>query len=284
MSRYARDKAVGRRPLSRLAGVLAGFAVAAFVLVTPVSAQETPEATETQEPASPRSTRVRIQVDAEVQPVHSGDEFEVWVVVDDVERLGSFGFHLLYDPDRVEPVRADGEDIATVEPGDDLPSESVEPIAGDIRVLGELGELLSTGDRGVICAGPVIRRAEPGKVFAVCASPSPPVCLGGSVGVSGSGVLGRVVFKSKGGDMTSFSLSSLDLVADDVAPPCDPEDDLTPLRITHEQGGAVVVTLSGGGGISTLLLVAIIAVVVVAVLAGTVAAFTWYQRRTADVA
>ena len=284
MRRYARKKAVRGRPLSRLAGVLAGFAVGAFLLLTPVSAQETPEATETQEPASLSSPLVRIEVDEEVQPVHSGDEFEVRVVVDNAERLGSFGFHLLYDPERVEPVRAVGEDDATVQPGDDFPGASVEPISGDISVMGELGELLSTGDRGVICAGPVIRRTDPGKVFALCASPSPPVCLGGPVGVSGSGILGKVVFKSKGGDMTSFSLSSLDLVADDVDPPCDPQGALTPIRIPHEQGGAIVVTLSGGGGISTLLIIAIGAIIVVVILVGTVAAFVWYQRRTADVA
>lgn len=269
--------------MSRLAGVLAGFAIAAFLLLTPVSAQETPEATETQEPASLSSPLVRIEVDEEVQPVHSGDEFEVRVVVDNVEGLSSFGFHLVYDSDRVEPVRADGEEIPTDQPDDGLPDQTVDPVAGDIRVMGELGELLSTGDRGLICAGPMIRRTDPDKVFAVCASPSPPVCLGGPVGVSGSGILAKVVFKSRGGDMTSFSLTSLDLISDDVDPSCDPEE-LTPLVIPHEQGGAVVVTLSGGGGISTLLLVAIIAVVVVAVLAGTVAAFTWYQRRTADVA
>ena len=284
MRPYARDEAVRGRPMSRLAGVLAGFVVAALVVLTPVSAQETPEATETQEPVSLGSPLVRIEVDAEVQPVHSGDEFEVRIVVVNAERLGSFGFHLVYDSDRVEPVRADGEGSPTDQPVDDPPSESVEPIAGDILVVGELGELLATGDRGVICAGPVIRRTDPGKVFALCASPSPPVCLGGAVGVSGSGILGKVVFKSKGGDMTSFSLSSLDLVSDDVDPPCDPEGELTPLRIPHEQGGAIVVTLSGGGGVSTLLIIAIVAIIVIVILVGTVAAFVWYQRRTADAA
>lgn len=283
MRLYARDNAGWGRPMSRLASVLAGFAIAAFLLLTPVSAQETPEATETLEPAPPGSPLVRIEVDADVQPVHSGDEFEVRVVVDNVEHLGSFGFHLVYDSDRVEPVRADGEEVPTDQPDDALPDQTVDPIAGDIQVKGELGELLSTGDRGLVCAGPMIRRTDPGKVFAVCASPSPPVCLGGPDGVSGSGILGKVVFESKGGDMTSFSLSSLDLVADDVDPSCDPEE-LTPLVIPHEQGGAVVVTLSGGGGISTLLLVAIIAIIVIVVLVGTVAAFMWYQRRNAVAA
>ena len=83
--------------------------------------------------------------------------------------------------------------------------------------------------------------------------------------------------------MTSFSLSSLDLIADDVDPGCDPEE-LAPIVIPHEQGGPVVVTLSGGGGISTLLLGAIIAIIVIVVLVGTVAAFVWYQRRTAGAA
>ncbi|MCH8025925.1 MAG: hypothetical protein IH866_03940 [Chloroflexi bacterium] len=261
--------------------MLAGFAVAAFLLLTPVSAQETPEATETQEPAPSGSPLVRIEVDAEVQPVHSGDEFEVRVVVDNVEGLSSFGFHLEYDSDRVEPLRVDEGEIPTEQPDDGLPGQTVDLVAGDIRVMGELGEFLSTGDRGLICAGPMIRRTDPGKVFAVCASPAPPVCLGGAVGVSGSGILAKVVFKSKGGDMTSFSLSSLDLVSDDVDPLCDPEV-LTPLVIPHEQSGAVVVMLSGGGGISTLLLVAIAAVVVIVVLVGSAAAFMWYQRRTAD--
>ncbi len=285
MRRYARERAVRGRPLSRLAGVLAGFAVAFFLLLTLVSAQETPEATEAQEPASSGSPLVRIEVDAEVQPVHSGDEFEVRIVVDNAERLGGFGFHLVYDSDRVEPVRAEGEEIATVLPGDDPPSESGEPIAGDIHVKGELGELLSTGERPVLCGPPFIRRADPDKVFALCISPSLPVCLGGPVGVSGSGILGKLVFKSKGGDSTSFSLSNLDLVSDDVASPCDPQGALTPIRIPHEQGGAIVVTLSGGGGgVSTLLLIAIGAIIVIVVLVGTVAAFVWYQRRTAGVA
>ncbi len=283
MRLYARDKAGWGRLMSRLAGLLAGFAVAVFLLLTPVNAQETPEATETQEPVPPGSPLVRIEVDAEVQPVPSGDEFEVRVVVDNVEHLSSFGFHLVYDSDRVEPVRADGEEIPTDQPDDGLPGQTVDPVAGDIRVMGELGELLSTGDRGLVCAGPMIRRTDPGKVFAVCASPSPPVCLGGPVGVGGSGILAKVVFKSKGGDMTSFSLSSLDLVADDVDPSCDPAE-LTPLVIPHEQGGAIVVTLTGGGGISTLLLVAIIAIIVIVILVGTVAAYAWYQRRSLGAA
>lgn len=283
MRLYVRDNAGWGYLMSRLASVLAGFAIVAFLLLTPVSAQETPEATETQESAPPGSPVVRIEVDAEVQPVHSGDEFEVRIVVDNVEHLGSFGFHLVYDADRVEPVRADGEEIPTDQPDDVLPGQTVDPVAGDTRVMGELGEFLSTGDRGLVCAGPMIRRTDPGKVFAVCASPSPPVCLGGPVGVSGSGILGKVVFKSKGGDMTSFSLSSLDLIADDVDPACDP-DVLAPIVIPHEQGGAVVVTLSGGGGISTLLLVAIIAIIVIVGLVGSVAAFMWYQRRSASAA
>ncbi len=70
--------------MSRLAGALAAFAIAAFLLLTPVGAQETPEATETLEPTPSGSPLVRIEVDAEVQPVHSGDEFEVRVVVDNV--------------------------------------------------------------------------------------------------------------------------------------------------------------------------------------------------------
>ncbi len=269
--------------MSRLANVLAGFAIAAILLLTPVSAQETPEATETQEPVPSGSPLVRIEVDAEVQPVHKGDEFEVRIVVDNVEHLAGFDFHLAYDSDRVEPVRAKDENAATVQPGDDLPSDSIEPVAGDTRVMGELGELLSTGDRPVLCGATFIRRTDPGKVFAVCASPAPPVCLGGPAGVSGSGILGKVVFKSKGGDMTSFGLSSVLLVADDVDPACDPEE-LTPVVIPHEQGGAVVVTVWGGGGISTLLLGAIIAIIAIVVLVGTVAAFMWYQRRSADAA
>ena len=283
MRLYARDNAGWGCLMSRLASVLAGFAIVAFLLLTPVSAQETPEATETLEPAPPGSPVVRIEVDAEVQPVHSGDEFEVRIVVDNVERLGGFDFTLVYDPDRVEPVRADGEEIPTDQPDDGFPSQTVDPVGGDIRVMGELGELLSTGDRPVLCGATFIRRADPGKVFAICASPAPPVCLGGPVGVSGSGILGKVVFKSKGGDITSFSLSSVLLIADDVDPACDP-DVLAPIVIPYEPAGAVEVTLSGGGGITTLLLVAIIAIIVIVILVGTVAAFAWYQRRSAGAA
>ncbi len=283
MRSIVRTNLTGVSHVRRLAILLAGFAVAALIMVPAANAQEGVEPTPTPRPSIPGDATVRIEVDEAVQPVSKGDEFEVRVVVDDAERLGSVSFKLEYDPERVEPVRADDQDASTAEPGDGQPADQLDPISGDTQIEGELGELLATGDRGVLCAGPVIRVTDPGKVLALCASPSPPVCLGGAVGVSGSGVIGRMTFKSKGGDMTTLSLSSSELISDNAAPPCDP-DVLSPQLISHTRGEAVTVLLSGGGGTSTLLLGAIIAVIVIVGLIGAGAGYVWYKGRTSEAA
>ena len=282
---------------ARLAGLLAVIAaVVALLFLSPAGAQETPVPTDAagtpvatpgaETPASTPGAQetpvdvtgpvLRIEADQAVQPVKSGDQFEVRILVDNVEHLSAFDFVLQYDRDRLEPVVAGGEGT---------PTGGVSLTPGDAQIQGELGEFIRTGERGqtATCQGPYTTEARPGNVLALCASLALPVCLGGPAGASGSGLLASVFFKSKGGEMTTLRLSSSNLVSDDAEPPCDPEGELIPQRIPHRVEDTTVL-LSGGGGGSGLIIAVVAVVVVVALLAAGGGAYYWYTRRSTPAA
>ena len=274
-------------PLSRLIGVVAIVAaLAAMFLVSPSYAQEAPDASPEapdEQDAQETGTRVFLEIEAPGgEPVNKGDTFLVYVMVSDVEGLSAFDFQLGYDRDRIQPVPLNAdEDAPTPTPFAGTPVDATEDTIENVLVEGEAGQFVADSPRGSLCSGPFTRGSLQGRVLTLCAGVAPPPCLGGPEGVDGSGLLGTVVFKSRGGEMTDILLLQSSLVFDDVEPPCDPEEDLTLIRIPHERGGPVTVLLSGGGS-SSVLLIVIIAVVIVVVLGAGLGGYLLYQRRDAS--
>jgi hypothetical protein len=242
------------RRAAQIAGLLLGSALITLLLLSPARAQE---------------TLVRIEIDAPIQPVPSGEEFEARVLVENVEHLAGFSFTIEFDPNRIEPIE------------DDVELAPAEQVEGDlpVRVL-DVGAFLTESERsdGIICGRPVARDIDgDGKreVLAVsCVTTGPPVCLDGAPGVSGSGLLARVVFKSKGGGSTELRLAASTLALDDIAD-CD-VDEGGAQQIPHRPEHATV-ELAGGDGISAAVVGIIVAIVVV-VIAGA-GGFLWYRRR-----
>ena len=236
-----------------LVGLLLAFSFLSLLLLSNVTAQDT-------------DTVIRIEIDAE-QPVPDGQEFEARVVVDDVEHLAGFDFTIAYDPERVRPVERE------------LPEGVPTPADGSFSVqVDDVGEFLRTnGERqDIICDDPEANLVSY-TIIVSCVTVAPPVCLDGPPGASGSGVLGRLLFESRGGDLTTLELTSSTLVLDDVDS-CDP-DEFHPVEILHRREDASV-ALSGGGGAPVAAIVAGIAVAVVVVVGGGIAGLAWYQRRS----
>lgn len=270
---------------ARRGGLLVGVLLSATILALSLSSLS--QAQETETPAGDAQdapdTVVRIEVGLE-EPLPAGEEFEALVFLDDVEHVAAFGFTIEYDPKRVEPVRADdGGESAVPDPG----------LSGDDTYaprIDDLGDFLLTSDRGssLLCllqvANEVVRDEETGttvdgvrSLTVDCVTAIPPVCLDGPEGASGSGLLGRLFFKSKGSGSTTLRLTSSTLILDDAQPPCDP-DDFGLQEIQHRQEDASVLLAGGGGGSSTLVIViAVVAVAVVVV--GGIGGYVWYQRR-----
>ena len=238
-----------------LVGLLLAFSFLSLLLLSNVTAQET-------------DTVIRIEIDAE-QPVPDGQEFEARVVVDDVEHLAGFDFTITYDPERVRPVERE------------LPEGVPTPADGSFNVkVDEVGEFLRTnGERqDLICNDPTASESTT-TIIVTCNTLGPPLCLEGPPGASGSGVLGRLLFESRGGELTTLELTSSTLVLDDVEP-CDP-DEFRTQEILHRLEDATVELIGGGGGAPVAAIVAGIAVAVVVVVGGGVAGLAWYRRRAA---
>lgn len=249
----------GRRRGGQLVGLLLISALMALFLLSPVRAQE---------------TLVRIEIDAPVEPVPKGEEFGVLVQVEDVQHLAGFDFTIEYDPKRLQPLEQEAPQEGTPEA-----TPVVEVIDGDrVAVRGSgIGEFLTTSERreGLVCSDPF---AEDNKITVSCVTTGPPLCLEGLSGASGSGLLGRVLFKSKGGGSTTLELVKTTLVLDDVQP-CDPAEFIVQ-EIPHRREGASV-ELIGGDGPPWLIIGPSIGVGVLLLLGGGLAGFRWYRRRGA---
>jgi hypothetical protein len=247
-------------------GVLFVVAALALLLLSHVGAQATPEETLQETP-----TRVRISLPDEVIAV--GQEFAVEVLVENVEHLAGFDFTIEYDPKLLEPVKAtedgDGE-------GTPAPSDGLDGTSEFVQVRGEAGEFLATSERGenILCTGPFVRGDE-NRVSVSCVTLGPPLCLGGQAGASGSGLLGRVVFTSRGDGTTTLKLAQTTLALDDLQP-CDPESNTVP--IAHNRQDALV-ELTSGGGLPWVIIGPIIGVGVVVLLGGGLVGFLRYRRR-----
>jgi LPXTG-motif cell wall-anchored protein len=275
-------------PVLRLLALAALPVLLVMVFLSPVGAQQptgsstpaatialgegTPAATVEPTPDLSVKTVVRIEVDAQTKPIPSGQEFEARVMIDNVEHLAGFSFTISYDPKRLEPIKPSSAEITPELTPQDTP---VAGLNGNPVKNRALGDILASSPRkdGVICSGPV---AQNSAVAAACVTRFPPICLGGAVGASGSGLLGAVYFKSKGGGPTTLTLAASDLVLDDVQPPCDPVD--FQVQAIPNRRENVTIDLAKGGSSSTLLAV-IIGVVVVVIIGG--AGYLWYRRRQA---
>ena len=174
--------------------------------VPEVTGEATPAGTAT--PDASIRTLVRLEVDPQEKPISKGTEFEVRVMVDNVEHLAGFSFTISYDPKRLEAVKEEDSADATAD-GQDVPSPN-----GDPAKNRAMGDALTSSPRGggVSCRQPLIKDNA---VSAYCVTLAPPLCLGGPIGASGSGLLGAVYFKSKGGATTVITLADADLTLDD---------------------------------------------------------------------
>lgn len=269
------------RWMGQLLGLIALLAFSAFLFLSPVLAQETPEMTpeDGAEPTStpaPDGALLRLEIDAPEEPIAKGEEIEVTVLVEDVEHLAGFGLSIQYDPKRLEPVERELTEEGTPRP---TPLEGESGGEETLVSASDVGAFLATSERGegMICPDP---SAKGGRVLLSCVTVGPPVCLDGLPGASGSGVLGRVLFKSKGGGVTTLDLTDTSLALDD-AEPCDPEGLLQPPAIPHQVEGATI-ELASVGGIPWAIVGPIIAVVVVLVIGGGVGGFIWSRRGRSD--
>jgi hypothetical protein len=279
------DRSKGLPPFLRFLALAALPVLLVLVFLSAAGAQEptdgptpaatiptgeaTPAATVEPTPDLSVKTLVRIEVDAQTKPIPSGQEFEARVMVDNVEHLAGFSFTISYDPKRLQPVQPSSAEITPE-------ATPVAGLNGNPVKNRALGDILASSPRkdGVICSGPV---AQNSTVAAACVTRFPPICLGGPVGASGSGLLGAVYFKSNGGGSTTLTLAASDLVLDDVQPPCDPVDFQVQAIPNRRQN--LTIELAKGGSSSSLLVV-IIGVVVVVIIGGA-GGYLWYRRRQA---
>lgn len=184
---------------------------------TPATAQATGDvnATPTEEatPGPEVKTIVSITVDPAIQPIPKGDEFEVQVSIDQVEHMAGFEFSIGYDPKRVEPVFVSGSsNSATAQ--QETPAKGG---AAKVVKTANLGQFLNSSGRPadeVLCSDAT---AQGSTALVTCNLLGAPLCAGGQPGASGSGVLGTVFFKSKGGGTTTLHLAKTDLALDDFS-------------------------------------------------------------------
>lgn len=293
MGQNGRDPAARRRLLKLL--VLASVPAFAAIFFSAANAQQptqdsTPVSTAVSSPAeatpvagSPTveptpgpnvTTVVRIEVDPQTKPIPEGTEFEARVMVDNVQHLAGFSFKISYDPNRLQPVKASG---ASTTPASTPGGSPIGNLNGDPVKQRGMGDILVSSPRGsaLVCPNAVV---QVNVVVGTCVTITGPLCQGGAVGASGSGLLGAVYFKSKGGGRTTLTLTEGTLALDDLAAPCDSTSptQLIPARLQNAN-----VDLASSGGGSGLLLGVIIGVVVVVVLAGGAAGYIWYRRRQA---
>ena len=244
-------------------------------LATPGGPTPTIEGTAT--PGPEVKTVMKITVDQAIQPIPKGDEFEVQVSLDNVEHLAGFSFKISYDPKRVEPVF-----IASQQQGGNAEQETPQDgVAEKTAKSANLGQFLtSSGREEIVCGDPVIvgSSADVG-----CNLLGPPVCAGGQPGVSGTGLLGSLYFKSKGGGTTVLKLADSGLVLDDLAAPCaiTEEADIQVIAIPHRRLDATV-ELAKDSGSGMLLIGVIVGVVAVVVVVGGGAGYVWYRRRQSN--
>jgi hypothetical protein len=235
-----------------------------------------PGATATLEPTpGPEvKTVLKVTVDPTVkQPIKKGTEFEAQISIDDVEHLAGFSVAISYDPKRLEPVLVErGSQNATAQEG--TPTGG----SGKVAKSANLGDFLkSSGRQEILCSDAMVVRNT---VAVGCNLLGPPVCAGGAPGVSGSGAVASVYFKSKGGGETQLKIAQSGLAADDIDAPCDVSQDFNVKAIRHRRLDATIQLAKDSS--NTALIIGIVAAVVAVVVVGGGAGYYFYRQRASQ--
>ena len=271
------DSAIGRP--GRRALALAVAATLAALLLAP-SASLAQEATPT---PTPGAATTILRVEAPEGPFSKGEQFDVQLVVENVEHLSGFEAYIAYNSDQLRLVSGQMEPLFLE--GEREP-QCLDSPNGWVELSGSVDQLdtkLNT-IQGVITqpneeegtvtawfpASETDKALEAGKVeqtrvFINCVSVGAAVSLGGPAGVSGSDALATMTFEAIGAGTAELQLQDTELLLDDVDPPGDPASQVIP-SIPHETESASVELEGGGGGSSPWLIIGVAAGVVVALL------------------
>ena len=177
-----------------------------------------------------------VKIVAPVEPVESGEEFAVELLIENVEHLSAFDFTISYDPELMSYERVE-----------------------------DAGLFLATGEREDINCPEATSTED--KVSAFCVTPGQPLfCMGGPPGASGSGLLARVVFKARSGGVAVLELSDPTTLALDDFSPCDLNFNIP--EIPHTRQSASVELLGSDDGIPWLIVGPIIGAVAFVLIAG----------------
>lgn len=205
--------------------------------------------------ASAQEAKPRVLVEApgnEIEIKEGGQNFQVNILVENVENLAAFQFSLSYDPSILKFVEV------------------------------KEGTFLGSGAREPKCLDPRVEPGDPEVLRFNCVTMGSPVSLGGPAGPSGSGLLATVTFSPVGGGTAALDLVEGRLVAAEI----NEEEMPVELETTTQSASVEVIPLptptpAGGsfglGGVSWFVLGPIIGIGVVLV-AGA-AAFTLARRR-----
>jgi hypothetical protein len=257
-----------------IAGLLLGLASSHGV-----SAQQpTPTPSAPQGAATPTEGDVatQLRVEAPEGPFSTGEQFDVQLLIENVEHLAGFDVFIDYDHTQLRLVSGQMEPFF-------LEGER-EPQCGDspngwVELSGNTSQIesdLSAVRGAVIQSNPPedtvtawfpatetdqaleAGQVERTRVFINCFSVGPPVSLGGAPGVSGSGQLATVSFEALGDGTAELPVSQSGLLLDEIDPPADPDGQV--VMIPHDPQGASV-ELEGDGGGSSWFVIAVGALV-----------------------
>lgn len=221
-----------------------------------------------------------LRVEAPPGPFSEGEQFDVQLMVENVEHLGAFEFYMEYDSDKLrllsgqmEPffLEAERQSDCSGPNGWVELSGAVDQIETDLNTIQGVVVQRNEDEGRVTSWFPAEEtdkalqagHVERTRVFAFCVSRDAPASLGGQPGVSGSGVLATMTFEAIGDGPAELQLQDTDLLLDDVDPPGDPASQVIP-SIPHETESASVELAGGGGGSSPWLIIGVAAGVAVA--------------------
>jgi hypothetical protein len=259
-------------------GIGSGLAVALAVALLAPSALRAQEATPTATAGEqPPATDTVLRVEAPEGPFAEGDQFDVQLVIENVDHLASIDAYIGYDSSQLrlvsgqmEPFFLDGEREAQC---GESPNGWVVLSGSTSQIETALGEIQGVvtqpdDEGGTVTAwfpaSETDKALEAGdveetRVLVNCVSVGPPLSQGGSPGVSGSGTLATVTFEAIGGGTAQLQLTDTALVLDDL----DANDAVQ--TIPHEtQSASVELEGDGGDGGSSWLVIAVAAGVAVA--------------------
>ncbi|MGA2285417.1 MAG: cohesin domain-containing protein [Dehalococcoidia bacterium] len=192
--------------------------------------------------AQQTTTKLTVQPPSSDQPIKQGDpDFDVNVLVSDMNNLAGYQFSLQYDPSVLKFVDVKGD-----------------------ALLGSTG-------REVNCP---TKNDNAGLLQLVCVTISPPVSMGGKAGPDGAGTLATVTFSPKGGGDSALNLTDVKLVAAEV------DEAGMPVETANSVQNASVHVVGTGGGFPWLIILSAVGVVVVVGAVGGGGAVVVKRRRS----